>query len=195
MNKWTFSLILVLLAGVVIVAVVTNITRPAALAVANRIERQTGIVLAEQDAAARLRGEEDEATSAARVATIRAVFYTGAFVVGIVGAAVVFRAGGDMVTTSKTARLPVARQIAPGTYVARLADGVWLIDSYSGRRALLSQPQDVDLMRAEIVTRKLTVDRLAEAAESIAANTGDPAPGDWLAHIGQRNDKIKELQK
>jgi hypothetical protein len=182
MNKWVFLLVIILVAG----AVVTLTMQPVSRAMADRVNMQTQVDMQERAVLSDIRQAEKQATSAARTSASIALWSGFVAVVLVIVIAVAFRAGGDMVTSLKTAQLPVARQIAPGAYVALIPpdNKPWLIDAYSGRRALLSEATDVDEVRAQIMGRQLTVDRLAEAAESIAAGTGSPAPADWLPHIG-----------
>lgn len=194
MNKWMFVfLILILSAGVCAVSV-----RPLSLAWAGGIAQRETIKAEslaasarEAAAAAEIRTSERAATSTARVTFSRVAIGSGVFVIVIIGAGLAFRVGGDMVQSVKLARLPVTRQIAPGAFVTRIDDKPWLIDSYSGRRALLSSAADVDQVRAMIMAQLLTVDRLALSAERIATRTRNAQPADMLPHIGSAM-KIEE---
>lgn len=188
MNKYTFLLIVGLLAaGVCAISI-----RPLSLSVADGIQSRDAIraeslaaAARTQAAAAELRANERAQTSAARVTFSKVAIGGGVFLIVGIGAAFGFRAGGDMVQSYRLARLPVTKQIAPGAFVTSVDGAAWLIDAYSGRRALLSSAVDVDEVRAEIMTRLLTVDRLALAAERIATRTKDGRAGDMLPHIGQ----------
>ncbi|MCA9936824.1 MAG: hypothetical protein KC415_22970 [Anaerolineales bacterium] len=187
-HKVTFFL--VLFAAVVIVAIVS--LRPLSLATADKIraasagEEAAALARAEEAAAlAQLRVQEKQQTSRARVAVTWLGFGAVGLAVAAAAGAVTARAASDIAQSAKEARLPVTRQIAPGAFVTQLDNQPWLIDAYSGRRALLSDGANVDETRALIMGRLLTVDRLAKAAESIAASTNSPAPGDWLSHIGE----------
>lgn len=63
------------------------------------------------------------------------------------------------------ARLPAARQIAERVYIFRGEDGHhWLLDSMTGRRALLSNSADVDIFRAEIVREQTILQELGKTA-------------------------------
>lgn len=185
MNKWFFLLVIIFVTG----AVVTIAVKPISNAMASRVQKQTEVSVQEQAVLSGIRQAEQQATSQARV-NARIAFWTGLTVATITAVvAVGFRAGSEVVTSVKTARLPVTRQIAPGAYVALLPpdNKPWLIDAYSGRRALLSEASDVDEVRAQIMSRSLTVDRLAQAAETIASHTGEASPADWLPYIGNQN--------
>lgn len=188
MNRWFFLLVVILVAG----AVAALTLQPISRAMANRVNMQTQVDVQERAALSNIRTSEKLETSAARTNASIALWSGFVAMILVVVVAVAFRAGGDVVTSIKTAQLPVARQIAPGAYVALIPpdNKPWLIDAYSGRRALLSEANDVDEVRAQIMGRQLTVDRLAEAAESIAANTGNPAPADWLPHIGSHTLEV-----
>ncbi len=188
MNKWTFIFIILILAvGVCAISI-----RPLSLSVAGGIAQRDAIradslaAAARTDAAAAgLRATERAATSTARVTFTRVAIGGGVFLIVVIGAAFGFRAAGDAVQSVRLARLPVARQIAPGAFVTEISGAAWLIDSYSGRRALLSSAADVDEVRAQIMGRALTVDRLALAAERIGSRTKDAAAADMLPHIGE----------
>lgn len=189
MNKWFFLLVIILVAG----AVVTVSIRPISNAMAGRVTLQAQVDVQEQAALSAIRQGEAAATSQARINARVGFWASLLFVITAFSVAVAFRAGGDMITSIKTTRLPVTRQIAPGAYVAIIPpdNRPWLIDAYSGRRALLCEANTVDEVRAEIMSRQLTIERLAEAAENIASSTGDPAPADWLHHIGSYKNQLE----
>lgn len=197
MNKWTFIFILLMLSGGVCAISIRPLTQATAGGIAQReaIKAESLAAAArETAAAAELRTSERAATSAARVTFSRVAIGGGVFLIVAIGAAFAFRAGGDMVQSVRLARLPVTRQIAPGAFVTMIDGRGWLIDAYSGRRALLSSAADVDQVRAAIMAQSLTVDRLSLAAERIATRTGDAAPADFLPHIGQMTQIRAETQ-
>lgn len=187
MRKWGFFLVLILLAGGVIAVTLHPLSSAAAdrMRAASAGAELAALARAEETAAAAaLRVQEKQQTSAARVGVTWLGLGAVAAAIMAGAGAVTFRAAADMVNSTRAARLPVTRQIAPGAYVAELDGRFWLIDSYSGRRALLSSAADVDQVRADIQGRLLVTDRLATAAERIAISTRSPAPADMLPSMG-----------
>ena len=186
-NKFVF--VLALLAGVVIVGSIATV--PLSTAKARQMDAQNAAISrmaaaaaleAEQKAA--LRVEERTAVSPWLTALTVLVVVSGGGVAAALGAAGAARGGADVARSVRTARLPVAKQIAPGAFVYELRGEYWILDNYTGRRALLSDRAGRDAVRMQVMERLALVDRLATSAERIAIGTRSAAPGDWLAHIG-----------
>lgn len=194
MNKFVF--VLVLLAGVVIVGGLAIVPLSAAKA-RNMDARNAGLsriaaaaaLEAEQSAAVRI--QERRSMSRWYTGGGIAVVVVGVTVTAFLGLAVATRAGADISRSYRTARMPVAQQIAPGAYIYQLDGVYWILDSYTGSRALLSDRAGRDAVHALITDRLLTIDRLAASAERIANSTHNAQPADWLPQIGSYQSQIE----
>ena len=85
----------------------------------------------------------------------------------------------------RMARLPVARRIADGVHLIEDRGQMWLLDMWTGQRALLADAQGVSMMRAQIMERVLVAHRLAQTVERVGIATRDGRVVDALPAIGE----------
>lgn len=160
-----------------------------------------------QAAEARARQQQQAAALAAQERAAVSPWLAVAGKVGIATLVVILAVGGASLATVTTAvayaqvqqnreiaRLPVTRQIAERAFVFKGEDGrYWLLDSMTGRRALLSSAADVDALRAGIVREQIVLQELGKTAVEISRHNrnGNQPAMDWLfsealSRIGDR---------
>ena len=113
---------------------------------------------------------EQQATSSARIAAKKAIIWSGAGVVITLALATSGILLAFAYTRTRIAQLPVAQLVGEGVYVIADGSSHYLLDTYTGYRASLSQPAAVEKLRAEVVSRKQLTDNLNKS----------PTGQDWL---------------
>jgi hypothetical protein len=206
----------IMLAFVALAVAVSLAVTPLSQAKARNMDaRNAGLArIAEAEARAAEARAQQAAAAAAAAAAERAAISPWLAVAGrvavVVGVVAVVAAGGGVavvvgsvaysqsVQNKQLAKLPVTKQIADRAFVFQAEDGrYWLLDSMTGRRALLSSAADVDQLRAGIVREQIIIQELGKTAVEISRagrGGGDGrAAVDWLfsdamRRIGTRLD-------